>query len=349
MRVAFAAVVSFGLLAALGSRARAEGPKAPASGSYLTHQTSATVTAARARAAAGDCKTALDLFDQAIEATIDPTLHRDRGLCHEKLGNAFAAAEDYRVYLTNAPNAPDHDAIAERLKALEDTLPKDTVHAPATGRTAVQTGTGAIPDRAVVKDDGPAPKKDVDVQGKTQSQIDYEEQHDAEADTSPVRRGIGPIVGAYYSPGYWARGGFGFTQAIGARLGYSFAGASSLLFEIGYRNNRGSGTASSSGGIQLALGYEARLGLDRWSTNQILLAGFIGFEEAKQNGSGILIRSLMPRGRVGYRHVFGRAVGLEFDADVGIAVSFAVDAPPGSQKVVVAPIIGGVVALVIGF
>lgn len=349
MRVASAAVVTLGLLAAAASTARAEGAKPPATGSYLTHQTSATVTAARARAAAGDCKTALDLFDQAIEATIDPTLHRDRGLCHEKLGNVFAAVEDFRFYLTNAPSAPDHDAIAERMKALEDTLPKDTVHAPAAGRTAVQTGTGAVPDRAVVKDDDSSQKKDADYQGKTQSQIDYEDQRDAEADRSPLRRGIGPLVGAYYSPGYWARSGFGFTQAIGARLGYSFAGASSLLFEIGYRNTRGSGTASSGGGVQLALGYEARLGLDRWSTNQILLAGFVGFEQIKQNGSGIVFRTLMPRGRVGYRHIFGRAVGLEFDADVGIAVTFAVDAPAGSQKVVVAPIIGGVVSLVIGF
>lgn len=351
MRVVSVAVVTLCLVAA--PLAHAEGPKPPAGGSTftLTHQASPQAAAARARAAAGDCKGALDLFDQAIENSIDATLRRDRGLCHEKLGHTYAAVDDFRAYLAGAPNAADHDAIDERLRQLEAALPKDDLHAPLGGDAAMKSGGVGTADRTVMKDDGTPPPKQLapEDQGKTQSEIDYVERRDVEADSSSTRRGIGPVIGAYYSAGYWARSGFGFTQVIGARLGYSFAGASSLLLELGYRNNRGTGTASQSGGIQLALGYEARLAMDRWSSNQFLLAALVGYEDAKQSGSGLLFRSFVPRGRLGYRHIFGRTIGLEFDADVGVAITFAVDAPPGSQKVVVAPIISGVVALVIGF
>ncbi len=352
MRVASVAVAFVTLFA--GGTAFADGTKPPATGSTftLTRQASPNAAAARARAAAGDCKSALDLFDRAIEGSIDPTLRRDRGACHEKLGNTYAAVEDYRAYLAAAPDAPDHEAVEGRLKDLEDTLPKDTVHAQASGTAVVSVGAvGAAraPTREVQKDETKSPTLESDDKNKTQSEIDEVERREVEADGSPMRRGVGFDIGAYYQAGYWARSGFGFTQAVGARLGYAFAGVSSLLLEIGYRNNRGTGTASQSGGIQLALGYEARVGLDRWSTNELLFAGLVGYEEAKQNGSGLLFRSFVPRGRVGWRHVFGRSVGLEFDADVGVAVTFAVDAPPGSQKVVVAPIIAGMVGLVIGF
>src|SRR5262245_17436416 len=49
---------------------------------------------ARARARANDCAGALASFDAAIRTNIDPTLRRDRGLCHEKLGNPFPAMDD---------------------------------------------------------------------------------------------------------------------------------------------------------------------------------------------------------------------------------------------------------------
>src|SRR5437763_11037792 len=44
-------------------------------------------TVARSRARTGDCAGALPAFDAAIQHTIEPTLRRDRGLCHEKLGD----------------------------------------------------------------------------------------------------------------------------------------------------------------------------------------------------------------------------------------------------------------------
>src|SRR5262249_19802363 len=64
---------------------------------------------ARQRARGGDCASALPSFDAAIRVTIEPTLRRDRGLCHEKLNHPFPAIDDYRAYLIARPEAPDAD------------------------------------------------------------------------------------------------------------------------------------------------------------------------------------------------------------------------------------------------
>jgi hypothetical protein len=89
---------------------------------YLNKDSTPAVAAAnnaRARARSGDCKGALDAFDTAIMYWQDPTLRRDRGLCHEQLGNPYPAIQDYRAYLTGAPQAPDYDQIRDRLNRLE--------------------------------------------------------------------------------------------------------------------------------------------------------------------------------------------------------------------------------------
>ena len=63
--------------------------------------------------------------------TIEPTLRRDRGACHDKLGNATAAIEDYRAYLYARPEAQDAKEIEERIQVLDGQLeaarkPEDT-------------------------------------------------------------------------------------------------------------------------------------------------------------------------------------------------------------------------------
>src|SRR5450755_1666012 len=71
----------------------------------LDKSRNAAADAARAKAVAGDCKGALDLFDEALRHSIDPTLFRDRGSCHEKLGNVYPAIDDYRSYVSQSPDA----------------------------------------------------------------------------------------------------------------------------------------------------------------------------------------------------------------------------------------------------
>jgi hypothetical protein len=78
--------------------------------------TEAFASAARARMRNGDCAGALDDFDLALQSsTTDPTLNRDRGLCHERLGDPYPAIDDYRAYVTAAPDAADAEGIRQRL------------------------------------------------------------------------------------------------------------------------------------------------------------------------------------------------------------------------------------------
>src|SRR5678815_3240463 len=120
---------------AIGLMAVPAGAQQRASGATVlkldrSHNTAAE--AARAKAAAGDCKAALDLFDEALRRPIAPTLYRDRGACHEKLGDVFPAIDDYRAYLSQSPNAPDYDQYRERLDSLIKRSSQDL--APDLGR-----------------------------------------------------------------------------------------------------------------------------------------------------------------------------------------------------------------------
>src|ERR1700678_1339679 len=75
---------------------------------------------ARARMKSGDCAGALDAFDAALAQSHEATLYRDRGLCHDKLAQPCPAIDDYRAYLTSAPDATDADDVRDRLAKLED-------------------------------------------------------------------------------------------------------------------------------------------------------------------------------------------------------------------------------------
>src|SRR5580698_2168675 len=114
--------------------------------------TTAYAADARKRMAAGDFEGALTAFDAALRTdNADPTLYRDRGLCHEKLGHPYPAIDDYREYLTEAPGAADADAFRARLSRLEDDTSgrtpaaaanDDTDVPPATATATVSVGTG---------------------------------------------------------------------------------------------------------------------------------------------------------------------------------------------------------------
>jgi len=77
------------------------------------------ITLGRTRMAKGDYSGALEAFDAALRTSIDPTVHRDRGLCHEQLAHPFPAIDDFRIYLTALPDAPDAEDIRNRLNQLE--------------------------------------------------------------------------------------------------------------------------------------------------------------------------------------------------------------------------------------
>ena len=62
---------------------------------------------------------ALRAFEAAHQYTDTPELLFNLAVTHEHLGNTRDAADAFRAYLQQRPDAPDHDAIERRLRALE--------------------------------------------------------------------------------------------------------------------------------------------------------------------------------------------------------------------------------------
>jgi hypothetical protein len=122
---AYASIAAAVVLAGGGSALAQPSQKPPAPRWKATplnlHQGSGNMgDVARSRMRSGDCQGALDAFDSALETSIDSTLYRDRGICHEKLGHPYPAIADYQAYLTSNNEAPDADDIRLRLQRLLD-------------------------------------------------------------------------------------------------------------------------------------------------------------------------------------------------------------------------------------
>ena len=322
---------------------------------------------ARTRARAGDCAGALPAFDAAINVTIEPTLRRDRGLCHEKLGHPFPAIDDYRAYLSARPDAPDADQIRERLARLEEQVGvgaqsaasfqerDESLHAGGSFSQGTQGGkvSGSSGSSGSSSPRARARREDAVLGAKPGEQergYDYyaaREQIADAADSSPLRFGTGWIVGPFMMvPRYFVGSGVqkSLAFAVGATFRYAWSSSLTFISEIGYAGIGESGQPSSSGGPLLFAGFEVRLPLDTWATNNIILGVGPGYEHYTVAGTKAAANVLAGRGRLGYRHVFGPTIGLEITADGGPAF---IKADGGDGQVV--GVVGGALALVIGF
>lgn len=320
---------------------------------------------ARARARAGDCAGALPAFDAAVRVTIEPTLRRDRGLCHEKLGNPFPAIEDYRAYLVARADAPDADQIRDRLARLEEQAGvggpsaqavKDrddpngfkaggqfSLGTDAAGHSSSSSSSSATADKPL------GPKS-----GEQERSFDYyakQEKLADSADSSALRNGSGFVLGPFVSiPRYFvgdSRKGVQseLSYAVGAALRYSFGGAASLISELGYAGIGTSGEIGAFSGPLVFVGLELRIPISRYASDQLLLGIGPGWEHYTVSGLDGALNVFAGRGRFGYRHVFGPSVGLEVTVDGGPAYFKA--SGGGDGKLV--GLIGGSYAVVIAF
>lgn len=334
---------------------------APSGKIVVEHNGGTYEALARSRAAAGDCNGALDAFDAALETSIDPELHRDRGICHEKLGHPYPAIDDYRYYLTYRPNAADAEAIHQRLDSLlaqvvqmpadkatdnsDDKKDKAAsnaaeVDAEAKGEAGVSLSSAHNPDEEASADANAS-------SGKTVDAIDADEKLAAQANASSLRRGKGFVLGPYFEGRNWGKSGYGWGEAIGCAFRYSLGAPSSIVTEVGYSQINATGSDTKLGGLMLFGGYEARLGLDDHYTNAILFQGGLGYERLTQGGTGLIASIVLPRVRGGFRHVFGPSVGLELGIDAGYGFVHVVDSDPSANDSTL--MIGGEVALLVGF
>lgn len=284
----------------------------------------ASAEAARARARKGDCAGALEGFDAAIRTSIEPTLRRDRGLCHERLGNPFPAIEDFRVYLTASADANDSADIRERLMRLEAQV---GVGGPSEQKSDDSPGTASASMRVSVES----------ARGAA-----YDSSRDEDLDESgPLRRGEGGVVGAYFGVRRWfGAGSFGgsFAETVGLRVGYSLNRTFTLLAEAGYMYvNTSTQDVLRISGLSTQVGFDARVPFDRKRDmdNLVIFGLGIGYEHLVTSTNTILaiptptFGSIGPRGRIGYRHNFGPKVALEVSLDGGVERTFIVTGGSG--------------------
>ena len=74
---------------------------------------------------AGDFAGALASFQTAEAAQPSPATEYNIGRCHERLGQLAEAVAAYLRYLAEAPDAPDHDAVASHVAELRKQLPAE--------------------------------------------------------------------------------------------------------------------------------------------------------------------------------------------------------------------------------
>lgn len=321
--------------------------------------------AARGRARAGDCAGALTSFDAALRNTNDPGLHRDRGLCHEKLGHPFPAIDDYRAYLTARPEAPDAEQIRQRLGALEEQTGTggparesaresgpDGTEGRAEASASVSIGggsarastSGASSSRSSSNVLGPRA-------GEEPQSYDYYVQQEKLADsaeTSPLRNGSGVVLGPFvqlprYFVGEGAQTGE-LAYGVGGAFRYSTGPTLSLISELGYAGVGTSGASSSMSGPLLMGGVELRIPISRFAGDHLLLRGGLGYERYVVSGTRAVSNDVLGRFAFGYRHVFGPSLGLELLADGGPVLIM-----PESGDNRVNGVIGLSVAFVVGF
>jgi hypothetical protein len=292
---------------------------------------------AEQRLRGGDCAGALDAFDAALKNSLDPELHRDRGLCHEKLGHPFPAIEDYRFYLTRRPDAADADAIRARVAALETQVGIVKQGEPeVSGRTGAEVSTSIGGDTDLSVSTG----------GKGGLEaVEANEQLESQADSSPLRRGRGFILGFAVGGRYFSSSSIGGAELAGVDLRYSFASSSTILVELSVGHANGSGTATALNGPGILGGYELRIPITARVSDALLLGATFRFESLSQS-NGYVFSILEPEGRFGYRHVFGPSFGLEAVVDGGVAFA-SINGVANSG--ITQALIGGHVAVLIGF
>jgi hypothetical protein len=360
-----AAGAAFSLIAT-SAAAQQKPPPARTGALTLDRTRNPAAEAARAKAAAGDCKGALDLFDEALRRSIDPTLYRDRGSCHEKLGDVFPAIDDYRAYLSQSPNALDYDTYRQRLDDLIRGSSQDL--APELGRGGsyesemrggvTDGSTPASRSKAQSKDDDKDKDQDKDKDkpkandDRPLNKIEYEEDRDKQANNGALRKGKGFVIGAYLYPRYVANNwNFGFGQGVGARAGYSLNSWSSLFLEIGYMAQLSGGDLERCDGFTTMFAWEMRFPFDRWADNQFVFSIGGGYENMTNNFLGQAYASFVARGRAGWRHVFGSGFALDVLADGGLMGTAPINPPPKSinSGFGLGAFVGGIVAIDIGF
>jgi hypothetical protein len=113
-RLVVRATVGLAFALMLGARGLSGAPRADDASEARRHAQRAT-----SLAASGKCRQAVIEFDKALAILRDPALLFNRGECHRKLGDADAAIDDYKQFLSDLPQAPNRAEVQERIADLQ--------------------------------------------------------------------------------------------------------------------------------------------------------------------------------------------------------------------------------------
>jgi hypothetical protein len=298
--------------------------------------TEALTSVGRTRMRNGDCAGALDAFDAVLRTAVVPAVNRDRGLCHEQLGQPYPAIDDYRVYLTAQPDAPDADGIRQRLVRLE---------AQTTGRSSASSD---VPDKAGPADAsaGPAETSAGVAAGagaaggagaasaRRRDKMDYIDRDDDAAARSPYRSSKGWAFAPFFTEHKWFSSGTSFgdastwSECAGLQLRYSLGRSGSLFVEAGFEHfNTTDVDAATISGLTSQVGYEFRFPLDPEYDDQLFLAPGVGYQHSVVSPTDPQFQTatfgaIVPRARFGYRHMIASTVAVEAGIDGGWSQSF---------------------------
>jgi hypothetical protein len=285
----------------------------------------------------GDYTGALDAFDAALRTVTDPTVHRDRGLCHEQLGNDYPAIDDYRFYLTAMPVAPVAVGIARRLRALEDKVSgkKGSSHSNAPAQDDDTPPGMSASGSASIKVGGGGASASA-----SSEKLDYVAP-DEDALANPYRAGKGVSLAPFFAEHKWISGSSlsslsdsqSWAEAIGLQARYSLGPSGAVVGELGYEyfNSTTVDTVQISGLTSL-IGYELRFRIDPLYDNQIFVTPELGYEHVTVTvtggGSPDSFGAFAPRFRVGFRHMLDTATAFDVALDGGVASFFPYDKFP---------------------
>jgi hypothetical protein len=336
---------------------------------------------ARARMKAGDCSGAIESFDAALRTSADATLRRDRGLCHESLGDAYPAIDDYRAYLAVFPDARDADGIRERLAALEQTtLGYSSASTDAPGDVEGAQGAEARSDAAAGGSASagaagtatPSAKASTSASAPASSAgtaMDYADRED-DPQQAPLRRGKGWTVSPFLSEHKWgaspgrvalssgASSSFGdggtWAECISLQVRRSFGPMSALFIEAGYEHFNSTGIDGPVvSGLTSQIGYEVRWPLDVEFTNQFILGLGLGFEHlsvapGEAQFASVSMGAFVPRARAGWRRLLAPSAAFEASLDLGATNFFRYSKFPYDSNDPTTYLVGLNVALVWG-
>jgi hypothetical protein len=308
--------------------------------------------AARAKMRSGDLAGALDAFDQALQSSTDPTLLRDRGLCHEQLSQPYPAIDDLRAYLTAMPDAGDAEDMRAHLARLEQAtlgyssattdVPGDVEGGASATSKGEKTAASHKSEQADPGGDPPSLRPEEPMEDISPG----ESPHDDDPRASPLRAGTGWSLAPMFSVHKWGAspatlalepGGAGpsfgargtWAEAVGAGVRYSTSARGALLLELAYEHfNATTDDLAVVSGLSSQIAFEWRFPLDGAYTDQVVLAPGLGFEHlaiapSSPQAQGTSVGAFDPRLRVGWRHMVASAAGLELSLDGGAVNFFA--------------------------